>query len=206
MALTLSDAADFIAEQARELAGLLLAYMATPDNIKSLQKQATQNWQQSQSGWKSYHRGYSSRKSKWLSSTENGVLTGAWRDYRTMERGELRYHQKGGNIYLQFAAVKPTSKQKKSAAWHIVGKETIAQKPWVEYPQRQCIEMPDNAITPMAAAILPACKGDTIQKLLSQLPLHGINWRPLTRNGVPLARVGGRQVVVLKSAWKKALR
>lgn len=206
MAVTLFDAAEFIQEQARELILMNLAYVATKENIKALQQQARQNWNQSQAGWRTYSLfGYAPRKRKLFPNTKPGYLTGAWEDYRTINRAEMTFFENKGKIDLMIKAVNPTAKQKNSVAAKLVGKKTLQKKPWVDYPQRRAKPMPDNYIQPKNAAILPACKGNNFKELVSQLPLFRVKSTSLKRKGKVLCRINGSKVT-LQSAWRRALQ
>lgn len=190
--LSLLEAADFIAEEARQLAVLNLFAGVSRLNMEIFRADAAKVWQSAQTGWKPVQKGYQKRKP----TTELGVLTGAWKAYRLMSKADVVLHDKKGNPCLEFWASNPTAKQKRIHKDIAGGK---MGKPWAQYPQRP-IDMVGATFTPGQGAVIAGISATDYQGAIAQLPLTGtgLNWRRIGRKGQKVgsvSRSGGAKLL-----------
>lgn len=193
--VTLEEAANFIAEQARELTAIHLIGAISKENLNAFQKQADLLFAGAQSGWKKAHQGYQRKKDKYAPNAAPGVLSGAWKDFRTLKKAEfvLKEPKTTHDMVLQPLAINPTSAQK-AIKRHFTGTKGANSKAWVNYPQRRIAAPADNFFKPVEAQALPAAKGNDYNSLMASLPLYGVKWRSLNKKGTKVGRINGRRV------------
>lgn len=192
---TLEEAAAFITEQARELCALHLVSALTRENISGFQDQAGKMFTSAQSGYHPAGRGYQRKKEKLGINTPPGVLSGAWRDYRTMARADfvLQEPRTKSDMRMSPLAIRPTSQQIATRRL-FMGSKGASSKPWVNYPRRRLPAPAVNYFKPVKAYTLPGLRGASVAALFAQLPLYGVNWRGLNKRGTKVGRVSGRRV------------
>lgn len=202
--VTFAEATTFLQAQARELAALSLVQAVTPQNIKEFRKQGESAFQSASGGWAAYSKGYAKRKAQYLQSAPPGVVSGAWREYRTLSKADFVFRQKAGHLLLEAAAAIP-SPQQASTGKKLGGNSK--GKPWVNYPKRRIENLPTNYFTPAVAPNLPQNNGTDFQSLMKALPLFsvGINWKNLNKRGTKLCRINKRHVNYT-SAFRKAIK
>lgn len=192
---TLEEAAAFITEQARELSALHLVAALTRENLAAFQDQATKMFTSAQSGYRPAGRGYQRKKEKLGINTNPGVLSGAWRDYRTMTRAEivLKEPRTTHDMAMCPIAIRPSSQQIATRRL-FMGSKGASSKPWVNYPRRRLPAPAVNYFKPVKAYALPGLRGANVAALMAQLPLYGVNWRSLNKRGTKVGRISGKRL------------
>ena len=187
---TLKEAAEFLADEADQLAMLSLLVAISEQNLGALQGAATKAWTKSQSGW---HRQlslwgggnhYDKRKQAITGHLEQGVLSGGWKAFRQLYEGDITLSERRrGRPRLAFGALPYSAKERRVRAAY-EGAGTIPAKPWRNWPQRT-VSLEGSKFEVPAPAQLRGMHASTIKDLKKQLPLAGarINFKRLSREG-----------------------
>lgn len=207
---TLREAAQFLADEASQLAMLTLLVAINDGNLAALQGDAAKAWSKSSSGW---HRqlslwggsAYDARKQALAGHVESGVLSGGWKAYRRLDEGDITLSQRGkGRPRLTFSALPYGAKERRIRAAY-EGSGTIPAKPWRNWPQRTVSLDGCKFEVPTAAAI-KGLHASMIKDLTKELPLAGarINFNRLTREGRRIGTIRKKRAKI-QAALRRAI-
>lgn len=200
---TLREAADFLADETEQLAMLSLLVAISQGNLASLQGTAMKAWTKAQSGW---HRQlslfggenrYDAKKQVITGHLEQGVLSGGWKAFRTLQEGDITLSQRRrGRPRLSFGALPYSAKERRTRAVY-EGAGTIPEKPWRNWPQRT-VSLEGSKFEVPAPAQFKGLHASTIKDLKKELPLAGarINFKRLTREGRRIGTIRKRRAKV----------
>lgn len=181
---SLTDAANFIATEARQLSILSLLYALDPLNIEGLQRDNISAWQRASHGWAPVGGYYQKRKERLSGQGALGVYSGGWMEYRTLASADIVIRERKGNAFITFAAATPIGDvARKKRAYNTQKKPA---KAWRNYPQRM-VDLEGAHLTVRDAVAIPASDVPTITAAIKKLPLSGLN---ITYKAIKNKRVG----------------
>lgn len=209
---TLTEAANFLANEAEQLAILALLVAINSENLAALQAAARGYWDKARRGWVrqlSLFGGevrYDKQKRAITGHAESGVLSGGWKAYRCLEAADITLREyRRARPRLVFSALNYSSKELKTRQKY-EGAGSVPAKPWRNWPQRYVpVEGGAGYVVPAAAAIR-GLKAAKIKDLDKELPLAyaRINFKRLTREGRRIGTIRKKRAKI-QTALRRAI-
>lgn len=191
---TWEQAGEYIEEQAANVAMLPILSMVAPRAVVETMATLWQSWADSAATWEHKKTKYYAKR-KIRAGAEGdtpGVLSGAYKAYRTYQKVEIVARETGGKMEAVANPLPLTDQEIKyrryGGGWNKFREGGRYMFPWADYPGREMRPIADNTLNfpPLAIKAPPA--GMPFDSIMDLLPFDAAA-REQLKDGVTLAKI-----------------